>query len=73
MNHLPNARPVLLWTAATAAKNGRVRVPASLDTGADPKRPEQWKPLELAPLRAVAGQPHEAAWFSFELRGAKSE
>ena len=67
MNTLPGIRPVVRWTAATAVENGRVQVPASLKTDADPKRPEQWKQLELAPLRAVAGEPHEAAWFSFQL------
>jgi DUF1680 family protein len=67
MDALPGVRPVVRWTAATLAGNGRVQVPASLKTDADPERPEQWKPLELAPLRAVVGEPHEAAWFSFQL------
>ena len=65
---LPHVRPVVLWSAALPAKDGRIVVPASLKADADPTRPEQWKLLELAPLRAVAGQPHEAAWFSFQLR-----
>lgn len=67
MDALPGVRPVVRWTEATAAENGHVLVPASLKTDADPNRPEQWKQLELAPLRAVAGRPHEAAWFSFQL------
>ena len=40
---------------------------------ADPKQPEQWKRLELAPLRALTGLPHEAAWFSFRLRAISPE
>ncbi len=65
---LAKARPVVLWAAALPAKDGRVRVPASLKTDADPNRPEQWRLLELAPLRAMTGKPHPAAWFSFRLR-----
>jgi DUF1680 family protein len=70
---MPEARPVVLWNAALPAKNGRVIVPASLKRDADPNRPADWKRLELAPLRAATGQPHEAAWFSFQLRPATPE
>ena len=73
MQKLPGARPVVLWSAAMPATDGRVVVPASLAADADPKRPEQWKRLELAPLRALTGLPHEAAWFSFRLRAVSHE
>lgn len=70
---LPKVRPVVLWAAALPMKEGRIVVPASLDADADPTRPRQWKLLELAPLRSVAGQPHRVAWFSFQLRAATAE
>lgn len=70
---LSGVRPVVLWSAAVPAAGGRVVVPASLAAGADPKHPEQWNRLELAPLRALTGQPHEAAWFSFQFRAASPE
>jgi DUF1680 family protein len=73
LDAMPGVRPTVLWAAALPAKDGRVIVPASLQPDADPARPEQWKRLELAPLRSVAGQPHAAAWFSFQLRVGKSE
>jgi DUF1680 family protein len=57
--------PMVLWAAALRAVDGRILVPASLAQDPQPQHPEQWKLLELAPLRAVAGEPHEAAWFSF--------
>jgi DUF1680 family protein len=70
---MPNVRPVVLWNTALRAENGRVVVPASLKADADPDRPEQWRILELAPLRAATGRPHAAAWFSFQLRAATPE
>ena len=70
LDSLPHVRPVVLWAAAMPVKDGRVMVPASLKPNADPNRPAEWKRLELAPLRAGMGQPHEAAWFSFQLRPA---
>jgi len=73
MEHLGGARPVLLWAAALPAKDGHIMVPASLIADADPTRPEQWKLLELAPLRALTGKRHEAAWFSFLLRAASPD
>jgi DUF1680 family protein len=73
MQKLPLVRPAVLWSAALPATGGRVLVPASLAADADPKRPEQWKRLELAPLRALTGLPHEAAWFSFRLRAISPE
>lgn len=68
VDSLPGVRPAVLWSAAKVAENGRVVVPASLEADPDAERSSQWRPLELAPLRAVAGEPHEAAWFSFRLR-----
>lgn len=73
LNSLPGVRPVVLWAAALPAKDGRIVVPASLKADADPNRPEQWKLLELAPLRVLTGQPHEVAWFVFQLRTATPE
>jgi DUF1680 family protein len=70
---MPGVCPVVLWAAALPSPTGRVVLPASLKANADPNRPEQWKLLELAPLRAVVGQPHDAAWFSFQLREATPE
>jgi DUF1680 family protein len=70
---MPGIRPVVLWSAMLPAKDGRVLVPASLKPDADPNRPEQWKPLELSPLRAVIGKPHDSAWFSFQLQSATPE
>jgi hypothetical protein len=48
---LPTTRPVILWSAALPTTGGRIVVPASLAADANPDRPEQWRPLELAPLR----------------------
>jgi hypothetical protein len=49
-------------------------VPASLAPDADPARPEQWHPLELAPLRVQgAARQSQVAWFSFQPRPAKPE
>ena len=73
MDHPGGVRPVILWVAALHGKDGRIVVPASLVADANPTRPEQWKRLELAPLRALTGQRHEASWFSFLLRSATSE
>jgi DUF1680 family protein len=73
MERLAIARPVVLWAAAMPAKDGRIVVPASDVEDADPNNPAQWKLIELAPLRALTGQPHEAAWFSFRLRPATIE
>jgi DUF1680 family protein len=73
MERLAVARPVVLWAAALPAKDGRIVVPASDAEDADPNNPEQWKLLELAPLRALTGQPHDAAWFSFRLQPASVE
>ena len=56
MEPLAVGRPVVLWAAALPTKDGRIIVPASDAENADPNNPEQWKLLELAPLRAVAGQ-----------------
>ncbi len=70
---LPSVRPVVLWDAAMPVREGRVVVPGSLKADADPKRPEEWKLLELAPLRAAAGKPHAVAWFSFRPREATPE
>jgi DUF1680 family protein len=70
---LSGSRPVVLWAAALRAKDGRIVVPASLQADADPSRPEQWNRLELAPLRALTGQSHKAAWFSFRLQPATPE
>lgn len=69
----PSVRPVVLWAATLPTKDGRVVVPASLNVDANANQPEQWKLLELAPLRSVVGQPHDAAWFSFQLRTATPE
>lgn len=73
LDAMPNTRPTVLWAAALPVKDGRVVVPASIEPNADPAKPEQWKILELAPLRSVAGQPHVATWFSFRLRSATPE
>jgi hypothetical protein len=49
-------------------------VPASLAADADPDRPEQWRPLELAPLRVQgAVRQSQVAWFSFQPRAASPE
>ena len=54
--------------------DGRIVVPASLAPDADPDRPDQWHPLELAPLRAQgAARQSQVAWFSFQPRPAKLE
>ena len=68
MEPMAKVRPVVLWAAALPMKDDCITVPASLEKNPDPNRPEQWKRLELAPLRAMTGQPHETAWFSFRLR-----
>jgi DUF1680 family protein len=73
MERLATARPVVLWAAALPTQDGRIVVPASDAEDADPNQPAQWKLLELAPLRALTGQPHEAAWFSFRLQPATIE
>jgi DUF1680 family protein len=73
MDHPAKVRPVVLWAAAMLSKDGRIVVPASLIADADPNRAEQWSLLELAPLRVLTGQPHEAAWFSFVLKPASPE
>ena len=71
---LPTTRPVILWSAALPSSGGRIVVPASLAADADPDRPEQWRPLELAPLRVEgAARKSQAAWFSFQPRPAKPE
>ena len=71
-DHLSTVRPVILWSSATPATNGRIVVPASLAADADPARPEQWHPLELAPLRVQgAARQSQVAWFSFQPRHAK--
>ena len=73
-DHLPSVRPVVLWSSAVPARDGRIVVPASLVANADPDRPEQWHPLELAPLRAQgAARQSQVAWFSFQPRQAKPE
>jgi hypothetical protein len=73
-NQLPTTRPVILWSAALPTTGGRIVVPASLATDADPARPEQWRPLELAPLRVQgAVRQSQVAWFSFQPRPAKPE
>ena len=71
---LPAVRPVVLWSAMLPITDGRILVPASLATDADPGRPEQWRPLELAPLRLQgAVRESQTAWFSFQPRAAKPE
>jgi hypothetical protein len=71
---LPAARPVVLWSAMLPMTGGRIVVPASLAADADPARPEQWRPLELAPLRAQAAvRESQTAWFSFQPRAAQPE
>jgi DUF1680 family protein len=73
-NQLPTTRPVILWSAALPTTGGRIVVPASLAADADPARPEQWLPLELAPLRVQgAARQSQVAWFSFQPRPAKPE
>ncbi len=68
---LPATRPVVLWSAKLPVSNGRVVVPASLVAEADPARPEQWRPLELAPLRVEGPvRQSQTAWFSFQPREA---
>lgn len=71
---LPAARPVVLWSENLSLTNGHIVVPASLAADADPARPEQWHPLELAPLR-VEGPVRESqtAWFSFQPRASSPE
>ncbi len=69
----PAIRPVLRWSDARETEAGRVIVPASLTTPSSANGSESWKDLELAPLRAVVGQSHEWAWFSFQLLPAASE
>jgi hypothetical protein len=71
---LPAIRPVILWSSALPTTDGRIKVPASLAADADPARPEQWRPLELAPLRVQgAARQSQTAWFSFQPRPAKPE
>jgi hypothetical protein len=71
---LPATRPVILWSAALPMNDGHIVVPASLAANADPARPEQWRPLELAPLRAQgATRQSQVAWFSFQPRPASPE
>jgi DUF1680 family protein len=71
---LPTTRPMVLWSEKLPLTNGKILVPASLAADADPGRPEQWRPLELAPLRAQpAVRESQTAWFSFQTREAKSE
>ena len=71
---LPATRPVVLWSEKLALTNGRIIVPASLVADADPTRPEQWHPLELAPLRAGGpGRESQTAWFSFQPRASSPE
>jgi DUF1680 family protein len=73
-DHLPTARPVILWSSALPATNSRIIVPASLAADADPARPDQWRPLELAPLRAQPpARESQTAWFSFQPCSAKPE
>ena len=73
-DNLPAARPVVLWSAALPMTDGRMVVPASLTADADPARPEQWRPLELAPLRVQgAARQSQVAWFSFLPRPARPE
>jgi DUF1680 family protein len=73
-DRLPTTRPVILWSSALPTTDGRVVVPASLAADADPDRPEQWRPLELAPLRVQgAARQSQVAWFSFQPRPAKPE
>ena len=74
IDRLPTTRPVVLWSAPLPTTDGRIVVPASLATDASPDRPEQWRPLELAPLRAQgAARQSQAAWFSFQPRPATPE
>jgi hypothetical protein len=74
IDRLPTTRPVVLWSAPLPATDGQIVVPASLTTDADPDRPEQWRPLELAPLRVEDAARHsQVAWFSFQPRPAKPE
>ena len=71
---LPAVRPVVLWSAMLPMTGGRIVVPASLAADADPGKPEQWRPLELAPLRVQgAARESQTAWFSFQPRAAKPE
>jgi DUF1680 family protein len=71
---LPATRPVVLWAAMLPMADGRIVVPASLAADADPGKPEQWRPLELAPLRVQgAARESQTAWFSFQPRAAKPE
>jgi DUF1680 family protein len=66
---LPATRPVVLWSEQLSLTNGHVVVLASLAAEADPARPEQWHPLDLAPLRAGGpGRESQTAWFSFQPR-----
>jgi DUF1680 family protein len=67
-------RPVVLWSAVLPLADGRIMVPATLAANADPSQPEQWRPLELAPLRVQgAVRESQAAWFSFQPRAAAPE
>jgi DUF1680 family protein len=73
-DNLPARRPVVLWSAMLPMTDGRIVVPASLAADADPGKPEQWRPLELAPLRVQgAARESQTAWFSFQPRAAKPE
>ena len=64
-----------MWSSALPSTDGRIVVPASLlVANADPAQPEQWRPLELAPLRVQgAARESQIAWFSFQPRAAKLE
>jgi DUF1680 family protein len=71
---LPATRPVILWSAVLPMTDGHIVVPASLTPDADPDRPEQWRPLELAPLRSQgATRQSQVAWFSFQPRPTSPE
>ena len=73
-DNLPARRPVVLWSGMLPMTNGRIVVPASLAADADPRKPEQWRALELAPLRVQgATRESQTAWFSFQPRVAKPE
>jgi hypothetical protein len=67
LDALPGELPTVLWSASSPDDKGRIVVSASLKARTDPNQPDQWKPLELTPLRA-AMRPNEAAWFLFRLR-----
>jgi DUF1680 family protein len=70
---LPNSRPIVLWNEALTSKDGRITVSASSEPSPNPNRPEDWRLLELTPLRTVGGQPCKPAWFSFRLQMTDAE